>query len=77
MSDFSGQLILAKWKTGAVAADGYVTAPGSGATITIYDSGAANAFPGGGLMVKRLVWYNTTSHDSAASSGNEMLRLPA
>ena len=56
--------LLAKWNTGMTDADGFVTAPGSAATITIWDSGSTvNA----GTRYKLLVMTNTPSHDSGAS----------
>ena len=59
----SQQEYLARWITGGTAAQGYVAAPGSGATITIWDSGSGVT----GVKFKRLIWNGISSHDSGAS----------
>lgn len=68
------QEVLAKWITGGTAAQGYVVAPGSGATITIWDSGAnehVQTWTGPqnskGVRWKRLVMTSTASADSGAN----------
>lgn len=68
------QQILARWKTGGTAANGYIVAPGSGATITLWDSGADEAaqqlqVTSGtkGIRLKRLIYTSTSSADSGAS----------
>lgn len=66
------QEMLARWKTGSTSATGFVTAPASGATITIWDSGAneANAnvtASAKGHRWKRLIWNGIASHDSGAN----------
>jgi hypothetical protein len=58
---------LARWKTGATSSTGYVTAPGSGATITIWDSGANDPSGTKGHRWKRLVMSSTASADSGAN----------
>lgn len=59
--------LLKRWITGGTAAQGYVVAPGSGATITIWDSGSNDPSGTRGVRYKRLVYTNTASHDSGAS----------
>jgi hypothetical protein len=73
MSDQIRQEILARWTTAGTAAQGFIPAPGSGATITIWDSGAnENQSRTAGNNVKgyrwkRLIMSSTASADSAAS----------
>ena len=61
------QELLKRWTLTGTAAQGYVAAPGSGATITIWDSG--NNDPSGSRAVrwKRLIYTNTASADSGAN----------
>ena len=66
MASDDRQQVLAKWKTGGTAADGYIAAPASGATITIWDSGADLATGNRGARFKRLIMTSTASHDSGA-----------
>jgi hypothetical protein len=68
------QEILARWILAGTAAQGYIPAPGSAATITIWDSGSnegAQQLQGAsnvkGVRFKRLIMESTTSHDSGAS----------
>ncbi len=56
----------ARWKTGGVAADGYVVAPGSGAAITLWDS-APTVKQADGERYKRVIVSVFSSHASAAS----------
>jgi hypothetical protein len=65
---------LARWITGGTAANGYVAAPASAATITIYDSGSNEAQQqlqvttgSKGTRFKRVIMSSTSSHDSGAS----------
>ena len=62
--------LLAKWLTGGTTAQGYVAAPGSGATITLWDSGSnegGNGRNSKGVRWRRLIINTFTSHASAAS----------
>lgn len=68
------QETLARWTFTGTAAQGYIPAPGSGATITIFDSGSReNTQPGAtanytaGRRWKRVIMSSTSSHDSAAN----------
>ena len=70
------QEVLKKWQTNGTADQGFVVAPGSGATITIWDSGdpqgSATASRTGkdknaGARFKRLIMTSTASADSGAS----------
>jgi len=61
------QETLAAWKTGGTAADGYVVAPGSGATITLWDSGNNDKAGAKAVRWKRLIYASTSSADSGAS----------
>lgn len=58
---------LARWITGGTVAQGYVVAPGSAATITIWDSGSNDPSGSKGARWKRLIMTNTASADSGAS----------
>lgn len=71
-------VILAKWNMNAVSVNhgitDFVTAPGSGATITMWDSGnwetASTGLSGyywRGVQLKRLVWNGVASHDSGTN----------
>lgn len=68
------QEVLARWITGGTAAKGYIVAPGSGATITIWDSGSREGtqqlYEGTNAKAvrwKRLIMTNVPSADSGAS----------
>lgn len=70
------QQVLAKWITGGTAGDGYIAAPGSAATITIWDSGdpqgsATASRPGkdkdAGARFKRLIFNLFSSHASGTN----------
>lgn len=61
------QELLKRWTLTGTAAQGFVVAPGSGATITIWDSGANDPSGTRAVRWKRLVYTNTASADSGAS----------
>lgn len=69
------QELLAKWITGGTAANGYIVAPTSGQTITIWDSGSnelpsrvgSSANNSRGTRWKRLIMSSTASHDSGTN----------
>jgi hypothetical protein len=57
----------ANWITGGTAAQGYVAAPGSGSTITLWDSNADGRMKSQGPRYKRVIVNVYSSHASAAS----------
>lgn len=57
----------AHWITGGTAALGYIVAPGSGATITLWDSNADGTAKSIGFRYKRVIVNVYSSHASAAS----------
>lgn len=68
------QEILARWTLTGTAAQGYIAAPGSGATITIFDSGSREntatqqqAIYSKGVRWKRVCMSSYASHDSGAN----------
>lgn len=62
---------LAKWITGGTAASGYVAAPGSGATIVLWDSGSNETVTGShfsrGMRWRRIIVNVIASAASAAN----------
>lgn len=56
------QIVLARWITGGALP--YIVAPGSAATITIWDSGAGSIL---GANWKLLIWNGIASADSGSS----------
>lgn len=61
------QELLTRWITGGTAANGYVAAPGSGATITLWDSGSNDASGTKGARWRRLIISTYSSHVSATN----------
>lgn len=59
------QQVLSRWFTGCAAP--YIVAPGSGATITLYDSGSSEPAGARGARMKRVIAAIYASHASAAS----------
>lgn len=69
MSLDNRQQVLAKWTTAGTAVQGFIAAPGSGATITLYDSGAdGSTSTNAGARFKRLI-VNVISSAASAASG--------
>lgn len=59
--------IKATWITGGTAANGYIAAPGSGATVTLWDSNADGTAKGKGARYKRVIVSVTSSAASGAN----------
>jgi hypothetical protein len=62
-----GQLCVARGKLSTSTGDGFIAAPGSAATITLFDSGADNSVSTVGAAVKRVIVNIYASAASAAS----------
>ncbi len=67
MSLDNRQELLKRWTLTGTAAQGFVPAPGSGATITIWDSGNNDPSSSRAVRFKRLIYTNSSSADSGAS----------
>jgi hypothetical protein len=67
MSADNRRELKAKWVTGGTAIQGMVVAPGSGATITLWDSGGASVGASQGTRYKRVIVNVFASAASAAS----------
>jgi hypothetical protein len=67
MSYDNRQERLANWKTAGTAATGYVVAPGSAATITIWDSGSNDTSGTKAGRWKRLIMTSSASADSGTN----------
>jgi FlaG/FlaF family flagellin (archaellin) len=62
-----GQICVARGKLVTATGDGFIAAPGSGATITLLDTGADQSVSAVGAAVKRVIVNLYVSHASVAS----------